>query len=99
MFSKLAYAMIKNGEIKLCISVNIYCRLLKLGMSTHVFKISLCYDKKWGKKLCISVNIYCRLPKLGMSTHVFKIRLCHDEKWEKKLCISVNIIVDFRNFI
>ena len=46
MFSKLAYAMIKMG-IKLCISVNIYCKLPKLGMSTHVFKISLCYDKKW----------------------------------------------------
>ena len=58
---------------KLCISVNIYCRLPKLGMSTHVFKISLCYDKKWKIKLCISVNIYCRLPKLGTGTHVFKI--------------------------
>ena len=46
MFSKLAYAMIKNWEIKLCISVNIYHRLPKLGMCTHVFKISLCYDKK-----------------------------------------------------
>ena len=33
-------------EIKLFISVNIYRRLPKLGMSTHVFKISLCYDKK-----------------------------------------------------
>ena len=42
-------------------------------MSTHFFKISLCYDEKWEIKLCISVNIYCRLPKLGMSTHVFKI--------------------------
>ena len=60
-------------------------------MSTHVFKISLCYDKKWEIKLCISVNIYCRLPKLGMSTHVFKISLCYDKKWEIKLCISVNI--------
>ena len=71
MFSKLPYAMIKNGkkvkvniyhrllrEIKLCISVNIYHRLPKLGMSTHVFKITLCYDKKWEIKLCISVNIY-----------------------------------------
>ena len=47
MFTKLAYAMIKNGIYKLCISVNIDHRLLKLGMSTHVFKISLCYDKKW----------------------------------------------------
>ena len=41
MFSKLAYAIIKNWEIKLCISVNIYRRLPKLGMSTHFFKISL----------------------------------------------------------
>ena len=54
---------------KLCISVGIYCRLQKLGMSTHFFKISLCYDKKWEIKLCISVNIYHRLLKLGMSTH------------------------------
>ena len=44
MFSKLAYAMIKKWEIKLSISVNI-SRLPKLGMSTHVFKISLCYIK------------------------------------------------------
>ena len=58
MFSKLPYAMIKKWEIKLCISVNICHRLLKLGMSTHVFKISLCYDKKWEIKLCISVNVY-----------------------------------------
>ena len=41
MFSKLAYAMIKKWKIKLSISVNIYCRLPKLGMSTHVIKISL----------------------------------------------------------
>ena len=40
-------------------------------MSAHVFKISLCYHKKWEIKLCISVNIYHRLPKLGMSTHFF----------------------------
>ena len=60
---------------KLCISVNIYRRLLKLGMSTHVFKISLYYDKKWEIKLRISVNIYRRLLILGMSTHVFKITL------------------------
>ena len=72
--------MIKKWEIKLCMSVNIYHRLLKLGMSTHVFKNSLCYDKKWEIKLCISVNIYHRLPKLGMSTHVFKISLCYDKK-------------------
>ena len=72
MFSKLAYAMIKKWEIKLCISVNIYHRLPKLGMSTHVFKISLCYVKKCEIKLCISVKIYHRLPKLGMSTHVIQ---------------------------
>ena len=46
-----------------------YHRLPKLGMSTHVFKISLCYDEKCEIKLCISVNIYHRLLKLGMSTH------------------------------
>ena len=50
-------------------------------MSTHVFKINLCYDKKWEIKLHISVNIYRRLPKLGMSTHFFKISLCYDKKW------------------
>ena len=49
MFSKLAYAMIKHWEIKLCIPVNIYPRLPKLGMSTHVFKIGLCFDKNHGK--------------------------------------------------
>ena len=38
-------------------------------MRTHVFKISLCYDKKWEINVCISVNNYHRLPKLGMSTH------------------------------
>ena len=68
-------------EIKICISINIYHRLPKLGMSTHVFKINLCYDKTWEIKLCISANIYCRLPKLGMSTHVFKISLCYEKKW------------------
>ena len=67
---------IKKWEIKLCISVNIYHRLPKLGMSSHFFKINLCYHKNWEIKLCISVNIYPRLPKLGMSTHVFKISLC-----------------------
>ena len=65
---------------KVMYPVNIYHRLSKLGMSTHVFKISLCYDKKWEIKLCISVNIYHRLLKLGMSTHVFKIsHLCYDK--------------------
>ena len=57
-----------------------YCRLPKHGMSTHVFKINLCYHKNWKIKLYISVNIYPRLPKLGMSTHVFKISLCYDKK-------------------
>ena len=46
MFSKIVYAMIKKWEIKLCISVNMYYILPKPGMSTHVFKINLCYDKK-----------------------------------------------------
>ena len=71
MFSKLVYAMINKWEIKLCISVNIYHRLLEPGMSTHIFKINLFYHKKWVIKLCISVNIYHRLPTLGMSTHFF----------------------------
>ena len=51
MFSKLAYPMIKNGEKKLCISVNIYHRLPKFGMSTHVFKMSLWYDRKIRNKV------------------------------------------------
>ena len=45
MFSKLAYAMIKKWEIKLGISVNIYHRLLKLGMNSHFFQINLFYLK------------------------------------------------------
>ena len=49
-------------------------------MSTHVFKISLCYDKKWEIKLCISVNIYRKLLKLGISGHFFKISLCLDKQ-------------------
>ena len=57
-------------------------------MSTHFFKISLCYDNKWEINLCISVNIYRRLPKLGMST---QIRLCYENQWEIKLCTPVNI--------
>ena len=71
---------IKKWEINLCISVNIYRRLPKLGMSTYVFKIKLCSHKIWEIKLCISVNIYYRLPKPGMSTHVFKISLCYPQK-------------------
>ena len=39
----------KKWEIKLCISVNIYPRLPKLGIRTLVFKISLYYDKIHGK--------------------------------------------------
>ena len=54
-------------------------------MSTHVFKINLCYHKNGEIKLCISVNIYPRLPKPGMSTHVFKISLCHDKKMGNKV--------------
>ena len=64
MFSKLSLCYDNKWEIKLCISIDIYCRLLKLGMSTHLFKIK-CYDKKLEKKLCISVNIYHRLLKMG----------------------------------
>ena len=40
MFSKLALCYDKKWEIKLCISVNIYRRLLKLGMSTHFSKLA-----------------------------------------------------------
>ena len=83
MFSKLVYAIIKKWEIKLCISVNLYHRLPNLDVSTHVFKISLCYDKKCEIKLCISVNMYCRLPKFCMSTHIFKITLCYDKNHGK----------------
>ena len=64
MFSKLTYALMKPWEIKICISVNIYHGLPKLGMSTHVFKISLSCEKTWDIKLCISANIYRRLPNL-----------------------------------
>ena len=64
-------------------------------MSTHVFKISLCYNKKWEIKLCISINIYRRLLKLGMSTHVFKITLCYDKKWEKSYVSQLISIIDF----
>ena len=57
--------------------INIYHRLPKLGMSTHVFKISLCYDKIWEIMLCISGNMYHRFPELGISTDIFKISLCY----------------------
>ena len=68
-------------------------------MSTHVFKITLCDDKKWEIKLCISVNIYRRLPKLGMSTHFFKITLCYDKKWEKSYLSQLISIIDFQNLV
>ena len=77
--------MIKKWEIKLCISVNIYHSLPKLGMGSHFFKINLCYHKNWAIKLGISVNIYPRPPKLGMGTHVFKISLCYDKKLGNKV--------------
>ena len=63
---------IKNCEIKLFISVNIYRRLPIFGMNSHFFKINLCYPKFVEIKLGISVNIYPRLPKLGMGTHFFQ---------------------------
>ena len=63
---KISLPCEKTWEIKLCISVNIYHSLPKLGMGTHFFKINLCYHKNWEIKLCISVNIYPRLPKPGM---------------------------------
>ena len=46
---KIVYAMINKCEINICISVNIYHRLPKFGMRTHVFKISISYDKTHGK--------------------------------------------------
>ena len=51
----------RKWEIKLCISVNIYCRLPKLGMSIHVFKITLYYDNRWEIKLCISKLAYAMI--------------------------------------
>ena len=93
---KISLCYDKKQEIKLCIAVDIYRRLLKLGMSTHFLKITLCYDKNWEIKLCISVNIYRRLPILGMSTHVFKITLCYDKKNGKKCYVFQLIsIIDF----
>ena len=76
-------------------SVNNYRRLLKLCMSIHVFKISLCYDKKWEIKLCISVNIYRRLLKLGMSTHVFKITYAMIKNGRKSYVSQLISIIDF----
>ena len=49
MFSKLPYAMIKNGKwsfVSQLISIVDFQDSVN-GVSTHVFKISLCYDKKW----------------------------------------------------
>ena len=54
-------------------------------MSTHVFKISFYYDKKWEIKLCILAYIYRRLSILGMSTHVFNISLSYDKKMGNKV--------------
>ena len=85
MFSKISLCYDQKWEIKLCISFNIYCRLPKLAITSHVFNISLCYVKKLEIKLCISVNIYHRLPKLGMSAHLFKISLCYDNKMGNKV--------------
>ena len=99
MFSKLVYAMNKKGEIKLCFSVNIYHRLPKLCISTHVFKINLCYDKPCEIKLCISLNIYHKFPKLDMSTHVFKINLFYHKTWEIKLVSQLISIIDFQNLV
>ena len=67
-------------------------------MSPHVFKISLCFDKKCEIKICILVNIYHTLPKFGMSTHVFKISLMYDKIWEIMLCISGNMYHRFPNW-
>ena len=99
MYSELAYVYDKKWEIKFSISGNIYHRLPKLGMSTYVFKISLCYDKKWEIKFFISVNIYHRLQKLGMSTHVFKISLCYDKTREKSYVSQLISIIDFQNLV
>ena len=99
MFSKLAYAMIKKWEIMLCNSVNIYHIFPKLGMSTHVFKMNLRYDKPWEIKLCISVNIYRRLLKLTINTQIFKISLCHHKKWEIKYVSQLISVAHFRNLV
>ena len=97
MFSKLAYAMIKNGkqsyvsqlisiaDFRNLVWVLIFSKLpyamIKNGKKSYVSQLIPVIDFwKWEIKLCISVNIYCRLPKLGMSTHVFKISLCYDKK-------------------
>ena len=79
MFSKLAYAMIKNGKwsyVSQLISIVDFQNLAWVLIFSK-----WCYDRKWEIKLCISVNVYYRLQKLGMSTHVFKISLYYDKKW------------------
>ena len=61
-------------------SVNIYRRLLKLGMSTHVFKISLYYGKKMGKYVSQLISIV-DFQTWYESTQVFKIKIvnkCYD---------------------
>ena len=44
----------KPWEIKLCISVNIYHRLLKLGMSTHFSKLAYGMIKIGNKVMYLS---------------------------------------------
>ena len=68
-------------------------------MSTHVFKIGLCNDKKWEIKLCISVNIYHRLPKLGMSIHVFKIAYTMITNGKLSYVSQVISFIDFQNLV
>ena len=85
IFSKLAYAMIKNGKYNYVSQLILIVGFQNLVRVLIFIKLSLCYDNKWKIKLGISVNIYCRLPKLAITTHVFKISLCYDEKWEIKL--------------
>ena len=55
--------------------INIYCRLPKLGMSTHVFKISLCYDNKMGNKV-----MYCKVqPCCALLRYPFHNMAAHME--------------------
>ena len=52
-FFKISLYYFNKWEIKLCISVNIYHRLPKLGMSTHVSKLPYGMMKN-GKKYYVS---------------------------------------------
>ena len=72
IFSKLAYAMIKNGKYNYVSQLILFVGFQNLVWVLIFIKISLCYDNKWKKKLGISVNIYPKIPKLGMSAHVFQ---------------------------